>query len=85
MPSAMIPIWIVHALESFDLSVYVFNNNPLSVQTLVVIFFAASKRVELAGFVRDLAFGIKHAYTQIAEIRITSNESGRIFPILLLY
>jgi hypothetical protein len=37
--------WIRHALESFDLGVYVFNDNQLSVQTLVMVFFAASKRV----------------------------------------
>jgi hypothetical protein len=43
MPSATIPIWIGHALESFDFGVYVFNDNPLSGQTLVVLFFAVSK------------------------------------------
>ena len=70
MPSAMIPIWICYALESFDFCVYVFNDNPLSGQTLVVLFFALSKWVKLAGFVRNLAFGMKPAYTQIDEIRI---------------
>jgi hypothetical protein len=45
MPFAMIPIWIGHAFESFDLGLYVFNDNPLFGKTLVVLFFAVSKRV----------------------------------------
>jgi hypothetical protein len=59
----MIPIWIGYALESFDLGVYVFNDNPFPGQTLVVVYFAVSKRVEFAGFVRNLTFGMKLVYT----------------------
>jgi hypothetical protein len=80
MPSAMIPIWIVHVIESFDFGVYVFNDNPLSGQTLVVLFFAFSKWMELAGFLRNLAFGMKLVYTQIAEIRIHHQRIMQICP-----
>jgi len=80
MSSAMIPIWIEHALECFDFGVYVFNDNPLSGQTLVVLFFAISKWVELAGFVRNLAFGMKLVYTQISEIHIHHQRIMQICP-----
>ena len=62
----MILIWIGHALESFDLGVYVFNDYPLSGKTFVVLFFVVSKRVKLAGFVRNLASGMKLIYIQTA-------------------
>ena len=80
MSFTMIPILIRHALESFDFGVYVFNDNPLSGQTLVILFFAVSKWVKLAGFVRNLAFGIKLVYIQITEIRIHHQRIMQICP-----
>jgi hypothetical protein len=80
----MIPIWIVHALESFDLGVYVFNDNPLSDKTPVVIFSAVSKRMELAGFVKNLAFGMNCIYPNSRDPHTNSSESDRIVLIVLL-